>query len=240
MTNNAPFRSIKKLFYVLSGIAAIAIVAFEINIIPSTYNGILRFSIWIFFVFTVLGDIIIYFWEFNIPDMKEAENTITHILDKACSIMSQDGSIPFRANVFMPSQVNDDNKLVIKYSSTNMKDTEDSDLQLDIWQGSCGTAWGYKAPVTANLSLPEVRGGASWNLTQKQVGVTKNLRAIISYPIRHPIKRDYIVGILNFDTGQDPPNVFFEENSFYERTASNISSMIAMILNDYGHLDTNK
>ena len=81
-----------------------------------------------------------------------------------------------------------------------MKHSADKHMRLKKYQGLTGNCWGARAPLVADLTLPQVAGGPIWGLTEYQMELTQNLKAIIGHPIRDPKDNNQIVGILSFDS----------------------------------------
>lgn len=228
-------RVVKIILQTLSAIMTVLVVAVEFKLIQGIRQ---RQIILIFLALSVFGNTAINIYTNLFPQKREAKSAITKALDIACRSMNRGGSLEFRGNVMIPSLVINKRRLVIKYHSTNMHDAPDKNIQLLPGHGCAGQAWSSGGPTVADLRLPEVRGGASWGLNNEQVAITSDIKAILSFPILYPFNDEDIVGILNFDVKQDPPHEFFDEDSFYEETASEVASLIGELLYEFGQLDS--
>ena len=91
-------------------------------------------------------------------------------------------------------------KLYIKYYSSNMRDAKDRSIVIEKWQGCAGQAWGANQPLAADLSLQSEKGMPRWALTPEIEEMTKELKVIVSVPLRHPEKTSKVVGVLNVDS----------------------------------------
>jgi hypothetical protein len=156
---------------------------------------------------------------------------MTQALDLACLAMSM-GRYSFRANVF--TKCAGEEKICIKYHSTNME-ADDLEIKLEKWQGCTGQAWGYNAPVVADLTLPDVQGGAKWGLTSMQKEITKDLATILSLPIRHPDNSELTIGILSFDTTEPIADVL--KNDEQKNIALAEASLMGLLLSSFGEID---
>lgn len=123
---------------------------------------------------------------------------VTKALDKACLDMSTGINQGLRANVFLPKD--DGQKLGIEFHSSSMDKASDLKIELEKGQGCTGVAWMRRKPIVADLTQPEVEGGALWGLTPHQMAMTRDLKAILSIPIRHPDNQTLLLGILSFDS----------------------------------------
>ncbi len=177
-----------------------------------------------------------------IPENSKPKSTIqnpggsdfmTQALDLACLAMSM-GRYSFRANVFTKCD-GDENKICIKYHSTNMEGADDLEIKLEKWQGCTGQAWGYNAPVVADLTLPDVQGGAKWGLTLMQKEITKDLVTILSLPIRHPDNSELTIGILSFDTTEPIADIL--KNDEQKNIALAEASLMGLLLSSFGEID---
>ena len=120
------------------------------------------------------------------------------------------------------------NRLAIRFHSSNMTKAKDLGIRLEKWQGSTGNAWGYEAPVVADLTLAEVEGGARWGLDEDCVKMTSDLQAVFSIPVRHSTNPDQLVAILGFDT-EEPVADFLKEHATQE-IALEIASQFGSLL----------
>lgn len=157
---------------------------------------------------------------------------MTQALDLACLAMS-DGQYSFRANVFMRCGRNE-NKICIKYHSTNMTGATDIEIKLDKWQGCAGQSWGYNAPVVADLTLPEVEGGSKWGFTSEQSEMTKDLGAILSLPVRY-LENETPVAILSFDTKEPIADLLIQDH--HKNIALQVTAQVGLLLQSFGEID---
>ena len=166
------------------------------------------------------------------PQNSGGSDFMTQALDLACLAMSM-GRYSFRANVF--TKCAGDEKICIKYHSTNMEGAGDLEIELERWQGCSGQAWGYNAPVVADLTLPDVQGGAKWGLTPMQMEMTKDLVTILSLPIRHPDNDELTIGILSFDTTEPIADILKSDEQ--KNTALAEASLMGLLLSSFGEID---
>lgn len=233
--NLTKIRVVKIILHILNATVVVLVTAVEFEFIRQIRH---KEKILLALVFTVSVNMLLSIYTNLFPQKREAKSAITKALDIACRSMNRGGSLEFRGNVMIPSLVINKRRLVIKYHSTNMHDAPDKNIQLLPGHGCAGQAWSSGGPTVADLRLPEVRGGASWGLNNEQVAITSDIKAILSFPILYPFNDEDIVGILNFDVKQDPPHEFFDEDSFYEETASEVASLIGELLYEFGQLDS--
>jgi len=158
---------------------------------------------------------------------------VTQALDLACLVMSE-GHYSFRANVFTKCN-GDRDKICIRYHSTNMEGANDLEIKLEKWQGCSGQAWGYAAPIVADMTLPEVQGGSKWGLTLKQREMTSHLLAIFSLPIRHSDNSELIIGILSFDSTDPIANML--TNDHQKNIALAEATQLGLLLSSFGNID---
>lgn len=141
----------------------------------------------------------------SIP-INRLRSIVTKALDKACLDMSTGINQDLRANVFLPK--GDDQRLGIEFHSSSMDGDPDLKIELEKGQGCTGVAWMRGKPIVADLTQPEVEGGALWGLTPNQMAMTRDLKAILSIPIRHPDNPALPLGILSFDSREPIANRF--------------------------------
>lgn len=167
-------------------------------------------------------------------DPNSASDLIRKALDLACITMSSDGRYNFRATVFMRCK-DDKNKICVRYHSSNMDEAKDRNMSLDKWQGCAGQAWGYSAPIVADLTLPEVEGGSTWGLTPKQIEQTHDLGTILAIPVRPPDSDELTIAILGFDTEEAIADLLIKGH--HKNIALEVASQIGLLLSTFHQID---
>ena len=223
---------ILRILMLLSGCGMAAIRALDIQ------NQTVKTIIFIVFVVSLSFETALFFydlrqnpWKEFSGDSRNADDVLRQTLDLACIAMGK-GRLIFRANIFQKCPRN--NKLCIRYSSTNMAGAPDLGIALEKWQGCTGHTWGYDAPIVADLSIPAVRGGATWGLDDDQLKLTKDLATIFSLPIRHPDDNRKTIGILSFDS-QNPIADFLTQDENRD-IALSVSKQVGLLLFAFDHV----
>lgn len=217
--------------YILIGSSVLSTLGFGAIKLNYISNPIIKLVIFISLAASAVGDAVITTQIVRQQNKSGAEQVsasevIRKALDLACIAMSSDGLYNFRANVFTLCS-SDKNKICIKYYSTNMEEAADRKISLERWQGCSGHAWGYNAPVVADLTLPEVNGGAKWGLTHKQVELTKDLGAILSLPVRLP-DDEVTIAILSFDTEEPIADLLIKDH--HTKIAYEVALQVGLLL----------
>lgn len=196
--------------------------------------------IFIVFVLSLLGDagLGIYNlrknpWKDFSGNTENSHEVITKALDLACLSMINDHS-HLRANVFQKC-ARDANKICIRYYSTSMIGAKDTNIRLEKWQGCSGQAWGYSAPIVADLTVPPYEGGSNWGLTKDHIDLTNNLGAILSLPVRHPEDKNKTIAILSFDSEEPIANIFTKDD--VKDIATQVAAQIGLLLFAFGQAD---
>jgi hypothetical protein len=133
----------------------------------------------------------------------EIKSVIQSSLDISVLLLKRDHKVNVRSCVFLLStgvKSRSDQKMKIKYNSSNMDGHNDLSITIEKWQGCAGQSWGEEQIVVADLTLEEVLGGATWHLTSEQVDLTSNLKTIIAVPIMERVGEKKLIGILSFDS----------------------------------------
>ncbi len=130
---------------------------------------------------------------------------LRHILKKCVKeveeFQNRSGFNTLRANIMIKKK----DRLII-IASYNMDNSKDKDISFAVGQGCCGDAYESKAIVVGDLkavyknSWMETRTetGAPWGITHEQFEKTKDLKSLISMPIKDMDSGD-IVGLLCID-----------------------------------------
>ncbi len=160
----------------------------------------------------------------------EAKEIITRALDIASLTISRGRKDPIRSNLFLHNK-GSSNKIEIRFHSSNMETAPDLGIKFDKWQGCVGKAWGYEAGVVgiADQLVPEKT--QDWKLTKEQYALTKEIKSIITWPIRDPDVKGKILGILSFDTSSDLSEYFTSEEA--RQLVADLSGFIGKLLIAY-------
>ncbi|MBN1318287.1 MAG: hypothetical protein JXA42_22590 [Anaerolineales bacterium] len=155
--------------------------------------------------------------------MKETLNIAAYFFGLLCTT-------EFRANVFQSAKGS--NQIEIKFNSSNMNGALDQGIHLEKWQGCTGHAWGYGDITIADMTVPDIKGGATWGMTPDLIQITKNLGAIISIPVSHPRNTNQMIAILSFDTTEAIADQLIQDH--VRTTLSNIAGTVGRILESFG------
>lgn len=196
--------------------------------------------IFIVFVISLLGDAILGIynlrknpWKDFSGNTENSHEVITKALDLACLSIGN-GQYHLRSNVFLKCP-RDKNKICIKYHSTSMMGANDANIKLERWQGCSGQAWGYSAPIVADLTVPSYEGGSNWGLTKEHIEITDKLVSILSLPVRHPEDKNKTIAILSFDSEDPIANIFIKDE--VKDVAIQVATQIGLLLFAFGQAD---
>ena len=225
----------------ITGIAGLVAILMRFKILSDNYLGIA-------FVVSILGLVSETTWQIiGRPAMNAgvARDVITPVLNSYCEIFSRQGSlsnsedITIRSNVMIPrSYVKTSSGLItkrlrIKYHSNNMSGDRDLTIELERWQGVAGNVWAANKPLGADLTLHIGEGMPFWLLSPELVDMTRDIKIIVSTPIRHP-KSNKVVGVLSFDSRNENAKYLLDEE--YTKTIKGISEVIADVLQSIGRI----
>ena len=135
--------------------------------------------------------------------------------------MCPDERVPIRANVMLIER----DELYIAYSF-NMNKAPDLEIRLGIRQGCAGQAWVSGEQMFGDLTLPMSPGAPPWGLNPQQQALTRDVRSIISTPIKD---KGNVIGVLNFDSTEPMSVVRFKEIKSAELAAA-FAEALAMVL----------
>lgn len=131
-----------------------------------------------------------------------------------------------RSNVML---VGGDNRLFVAYHF-NMADAPDHGLRLDRYQGCAGHAWALGDQASADLQgVPNSELRMSWKLSPAQISLTREIRSMISTPVRDPRNRDAVVGVFSVDSDQSLATTRFDSEETAEE-ALKVAEVLSRLL----------
>ena len=131
---------------------------------------------------------------------KQAQEILDQSLNTLLSLLKENSDCQLRANIMVPKGICV-KKLHMKYMSSNMKDAEDRDICLEKWEACGGTVWGANKPLAAKLYLHSSEPGMpQWVLRPEIEYKTKDLKILVSFPLRNPKKPSKVIGVLSVDS----------------------------------------
>jgi len=148
-------------------------------------------------------------------------------LDAACREVQELATADVRVCLLRPRGIRT-RVLMVNFSSSNMLTASDRGIRLEKWQGCSGKAWGHVKPVVADLTLPSAEGGPDWSMTPDLLELTKDIKAVLSYPVNIPRNGSTLYGILSIDSksGIAPKLASPQGRAIADRHASAISYII--------------
>ena len=144
------------------------------------------------------------------------------------------GKNTLRANIM----INKSNRLVI-FSSYRMDKASDADISFAIGQGCCGEAFDSGEVILGDLRIAykeilEKKSkdyrGAPWGINREQFEKTKDLKSLISLPLRDKVT-DEIICVLNLDDKVDFDTSCFAKSGL-QKIAGAYGSHIVDILKE--------
>lgn len=206
-----------------AGVNAILVLLMQATIISSDYQLLVIILAGIFIFLEVLWRLV-----GKPSNQSEQANEILRVtLDHCCREFSTD-EVSVRANVMTPQRKRwwcfCVKVLKIKYYSEKMKNDRDRTIQLDKWLGCAGQAWGLNKPLGAIFTKDDDPnfGEPQWILPPDITELLKDLKVILSIPIRHP-DNNKIVGILNLDSTDDGAIYLLDDDNIEELKSISIS-----------------
>jgi len=99
----------------------------------------------------------------------------------------------------------------------NMK-TDDPDINiiLNPGRGVAGKAFKENKPKIGDTSLMSQAGADDWNLTPEEKEITRNVKSIISVPIRHVENREKVLGVFSVDSTDSLKDTILGVKDFQE------------------------
>lgn len=193
-------------------------------------NKPLKITVFSVLVISIFLNLIVDIREKLAERENEAKEIITRALDIASLTIGRGRKDPIRSNLFLHNK-GSSNKIEIRFHSSNMETAPDLGIKFDKWQGCVGKAWGYEAGVVAVADQLVPEKTQDWNLTKEQYALTKEIKSIITWPIRDPDVKGKILGILSFDTSSDLSEYFTSEEA--RQLVADLSGFIGKLLTAY-------
>lgn len=103
--------------------------------------------------------------------------------------------------------------LFIKYHY-NMDGHEDLNVILHPGRGVAGKAYKENSPKIGDTTLMDLPGADDWNLTQAEKALTKEIKSLVSIPIRDDKNKYKVLGVLNVDSTDELHKTPFRNKEF--------------------------
>ncbi len=147
-------------------------------------------------------------------------------LERVATALVPTANKALRANVFLPDPT--DHMLCIVYHY-GMENAPDLTIRLATNAGCAGHAFHFGEIAVATLvDQADKQLRVEWKLEDVQIAATRHLRSIIAVPIRHPIKTNQIIGVLNLDSIYDLSQTF--QGSDFQKQVQYAAFLIAAFL----------
>lgn len=96
----------------------------------------------------------------------------------------------------------------------NMEGRPDAGIILHPGRGVAGKAFKENRPKIGDTTLMAQPGADDWNLTENEKAVTKDIKSVISFPIRHDQDKNKVIGVLNIDSTENLADTPFQKSDF--------------------------
>jgi len=208
------FRSLRPSDYLR---ASVSVVAYGVPLALKVFTSISDWVVYLIFAIGMFASLVANVWavaQARHNEDRAKQEALEAIEDKQRFVIAKllplvareicpDSRVPIRANVMLI----DKDELYIAYS-WNMGEAPDLGIRLGIRQGCAGHAWASGEQMFGDLTLPMSPGTPPWGLDPQQQALTRDVRSIISTPIKD---KGNVIGVLNFDSTEPMSVVRFKE-----------------------------
>ena len=219
----SPLRWVERIVVLAAVVSAALLAAAELGFIPSKWSSVSLIVI----LLCLFVELAWRLWGLEASRDNMIARLIQSDLDTACGEMRDLTAADVRACLLRPEGVRS-RSLMVHFSSSNMLTAADRGIRLEKWQGCSGKAWGHVKPVVADLTLPSAEGGPDWSMTPALLELSKEIKAVLSYPVNIPKKGSTLYGILSIDSkaGVAPKLASPQGLAIADRHSNTISAII--------------